>query len=149
MSTTFDDRSYPKRPIVGVGGLILDGQSIVLVQRGKEPLLGYWTIPGGAVEAGESLDLALRREVAEETGLIVEPGPLVTIFERITPDDAGRTKYHYVLADYLCFVTGGELRAGSDVTDARWVRRSDLPQVQLTSGTLAVIEKAFDGQMVV
>jgi 8-oxo-dGTP diphosphatase len=149
MSPVFDDRSYPKRPVLGVGGLILDGQSIVLVQRGKEPLMGYWTIPGGAVETGESLDLALRREIVEETGLIVEPGPLVTIFERITPDDAGQAKYHYVLADYLCFVKGGELRAGSDVTDARWVRRSDLPQVQLTSGTLAVIEKAFDGQMVV
>lgn len=143
-----DDRSYPPRPILGVGALILDGDSILLVQRGKEPLRGYWTIPGGAVETGETLYTALCREVMEETGLVVRPTGLVTVFERITPDQAGRTKYHYVLADYRCLVEGGALQSGSDVSDARWVRREELRNYTLTSGTIDVIEKAFDGSLV-
>lgn len=148
MTAPLDDRRYPPRPILGVGALILDGDAILLVQRGKEPLRGYWTIPGGAVETGETLDFALRREVLEETGLVVEPRELVTIFERITPDEDGRAQYHYVLADYLCEVKSGEVRAASDVDDARWVRRTDLGSYALTSGTLPIIEKAFHGQVV-
>lgn len=143
-----DDRSYPKRPIVGVGALILDGDSILLIQRGKEPLKGYWSIPGGAVETGERLEAALVREVGEETGLQVEVGCLIEIFERIIRDDEGRTKHHYVLVDSLCRVTGGELRSGDDASDVRWVHRAELGNYQLTSGTLPVIEKAFRESLV-
>lgn len=143
MSKPPDIREYPARPILGVGALILNGDSIVLVQRGKPPLLGLWTIPGGAVETGETLEEALHREVLEETGLTIERRNLVTIFERIIPDESGHTQYHYVLADYLCHATGGSLRAATDVMDARWVRRADLSQYSLTSGTLPIIEMAF------
>lgn len=142
----WDDRAYPPRPILGVGALIFEGDQILLIQRGKEPLKGYWTIPGGAVETGEVLREAMKREVKEETGLDVEPREVVEVFERITPDAEGRTKYHYVLIDYRCDVVGGTLQAASDVADARWVTLGGLGQYQLTSGTLPIIERAYRGR---
>lgn len=141
--STSDDRSYPARPILGVGALIIEADSIVLIQRGKEPLKGYWSIPGGAVETGERLEAALLREVREETGLEVEVVRLIEIFERIIKDDDERAKHHYVLIDYLCRKTGGELQSGDDACAVRWVPRNELDQYQITSGTLQVIEKAF------
>lgn len=144
-----EDRSYPSRPILGVGALILDGDSILLVQRGKEPLRGYWSLPGGAVETGERLGDALRREVREETGLEIEILQLFEVFERIMPDDAGIAQHHYVLLDYLCRASTGEARAGDDATDVRWIARSELDQYAVTPGTLAVIEKAFREPLVV
>ena len=136
-------RRYPERPFLGVGAIILEGSRILLVERGKEPLKGYWSLPGGVVEAGETLREGIRREVEEETGLQIESGPVVEIFERIMRDEAGRAEYHYVLVDYLCSVTGGELQAADDVSQAEWVERAELPQRHLTEGTLPVIEKAF------
>jgi len=136
-------RRYPERPILGVGAIIADGGSVVLVERGTEPLKGVWSLPGGIVEVGESLKDAVRREVREETGLDVEPLSVVEVFERIIPDCNGRTEYHYVLIDYLCRPTGGELRADSDASDARWVPRNELASYRITEGTLGVIEKAL------
>ena len=136
-------RRYPKRPIVGVGALILRRNSILLVQRGREPLKGRWSIPGGAMETGERVSDGLRREVREETGLEITPGPLVEIFERILLDGRGRAEYHYVLLDYLCKVTGGTLRPGDDASQVAWAPRRRLESYALTEGTLAVIEKAF------
>ncbi len=138
-----DDRRYPVRPVLGVGALIFEGDSILLVERGKPPLQGQWSLPGGGVETGELIETALRREVLEETGLLVEPVRLATIFERIMPDESGRTEYHYVLIDWVCRVTGGELRPASDVADARWFRPDSLSSVPLTSGTLSVIQSAW------
>ena len=136
-------RRYPERPVVGVGAIILEGDNVLLVERGKEPLKGVWSIPGGALEVGESLAEGVRREAREELGLAVEVGQLVELFERITRDVEGRVEYHYVLADYLCTVTGGTLRASDDAADARWVSRSELAALALTAGTARVIEKAF------
>ena len=136
-------RRYPERPILGVGALILRGDEILLVERGREPLKGYWSLPGGVVEAGEGLEEAIRREVLEETGLEVDPESVVEIFERIIRDEDGRPEYHYVLIDYLCTSTQGESVAGDDVSRTAWVRREDLVSVRLTEGTLPVIEKAF------
>jgi 8-oxo-dGTP diphosphatase len=126
-----------------VGALIIEGNRILLVERGREPLKGYWSLPGGILEVGELLDEAIRREVLEETGLVVEPVEIVEIFERIMKDGEGRTEYHYVLVDYLCRVTGGALAAADDASRAEWFEREELPALKLTEGTLPVIEKAF------
>jgi len=143
VSSTNEDRRYPTRPFLGVGALTFEGAKILLVERGKEPLKGYWSLPGGILETGEKLEAAVRREVLEETGLEVEPLSIFEIFERIMPDAGGRPEYHYVLIDYLCRPTGGRLQAASDVSRAEWVAEQNLGQYRLTEGTLAVIERAF------
>jgi ADP-ribose pyrophosphatase YjhB (NUDIX family) len=123
--------------------LIFDGSSILLVERAKEPLKGYWSLPGGIVETGEKLEEAIRREVCEETGLEVETQSVFEIFERVMPDSEGRTEYHYVLIDYVCRVVGGRLGAASDVSGVAWVPEQKLRDYRLTEGTLAVVERAF------
>jgi len=140
---TESDRRYPSRPLIGVGALIFNRGRILMAQRGKEPLKGWWSLPGGAVEAGETLDTAVRREVLEETGLIVKPLRVHEIFERIIRDAAGTPEYHYVLMDYICRVTGGSPQAGDDVARVEWMRLEDLAGLQITVGTLEVIERAF------
>ena len=132
-------RRYPVRPIVGVGGIaFIDGQ-VVLIKRRFEPLAGGWSLPGGTLELGERLHEGLGREMREETGLIVEVGPLVELFDRITRDDDGRVRFHYVLADYVCTPVGGELRAGSDVANVVLASVDDLARYDLTPKTLDVI----------
>lgn len=136
-------RRYPKHPLPGVGAIIIRRNKIVLVQRGRNPLKGYWSLPGGLIEPGEKIEAALIREVREETGLIVRPKKLFEIFERIMLDPQGRPEYHYILHDYLCTITGGQLEAGDDAGVVAWAPRPDLKSLKLTEGTLAVIEKAF------
>jgi mutator protein MutT len=139
-----NDRRYPDRPYVGIGGIIVHEGRVVLVKRRFEPLAGQWSIPGGAVETGETLEACLIREMAEETGFVVEVGPVVEVLDRITHDDDGRVLYHFVLVDYLCWPVGGELRAGSDVAEAVLAERSELAQYQLTEKALSVIERALE-----
>jgi len=141
------DRRYPKRPLVGVGALIFQDRRILMAQRGKEPLKGWWSLPGGALETGELLADAVRREVREETGLEIEPLRVFEIFERIIRDDAGAPEYHYVLIDYVCRVSGGTLCAGDDVCRVEWMERGALSALQITEGTLAVIHRAFDASL--
>jgi len=129
--------------MVGVGAILLHRDRILMAQRGKQPLEGWWSLPGGALETGEALADAVRREVREETGLEVRPVGVLEIFERILRDARGAPEYHYVLIDYICRVTGGSLQAGDDVCRVEWVRRRDLSKLRITEGTLAVIEKAF------
>ena len=143
MPNSTDERRYPKHPLVGVGALIIESGRILLVERGKNPLKGWWSLPGGLLEVGELLTDAVRREVLEETGLEVEPVSLHEIFERILRDADGRPEYHYVLHDYLCRVTGGSLQASSDASRAVWIPAADLGDFKVTEGTLAVIERAF------
>jgi 8-oxo-dGTP diphosphatase len=132
---------------LGVGALIFrwnkNRREILLVERGGAPLKGFWSLPGGLVETGETLEAAVRREVREETGLRVEPVRLFEIFERIMRDKRGRAQYHYVLADYLCTVVGGRLRAGDDSSRVAWSTRKGLGEYVLTEGTQEVIERAF------
>ena len=138
------DRTYPDRPYVGIGAVIVHEGRVVLVKRRFDPLAGQWSIPGGAVEAGETLEACVAREMAEETGFLVEVGPVVEVLDRITRDDEGRVLYHFVLIDYLCWPIGGELRAGSDVAEAVLAERSELAQYALTEKATAVIERALE-----
>ena len=136
-----NNRSYPDRPIVGVGALIVEDGRILLVRRGKEPLKGDWSLPGGVQETGETLAEAVRREVREETGLEIEPQSVAIVFDRIIRDAQGRAEYHYVLVDYLCKRLSGELRPGDDVDDARWVSRAELESYEIVPYTREIILK--------
>ena len=137
-------REYPDRPVVGVGGVVVDGQRVLLVRRGNEPLKGEWSIPGGAVEIGETLEVACAREVREETGLEIEVGPMVDVFDRIRLDADGRPRYHYVLVDFVCRPTGGTLACASDAIDVRWASLMELAEYGVQAATLSVIEKALE-----
>jgi 8-oxo-dGTP diphosphatase len=117
-------REFPETPLVGVGAVIVQEGRVLLVQRGREPLKGHWSIPGGMVELGESLLAGVIREVKEETGLLVEPVELIELLDRIHRQGE-RVRYHYVIADYLCRVTGGDLKAASDADAVRWVERAE------------------------
>jgi 8-oxo-dGTP diphosphatase len=136
-------RAYPSHPVVGVGAVVLvrDGR-IVLVRRSQAPLSGTWSLPGGVLELGESLTDGIAREIREETGLHVEVGPLLEIFEHITRDEEGRVRYHYVIADYLCWARTGLPKAGSDAAEIALADPSDLDRFALTEKAIAVIGKA-------
>ena len=138
-----NDRQYPDRPVVGVGGVIFSDGRIVLIRRRFEPLAGQWSLPGGIVELGETLEAGVAREMVEETGLQVEVGPVIEVFDRIYTDETKRVRYHYVLVDYLCWPVGGELRAGGDVDAAVLVDPADLRDYHLTDKATAVIARAL------
>ena len=136
-------REYPDRPIVGVGGVIVDEGKVVLVRRKYEPLKGHWSLPGGMVEIGETLETALIREMREETGLVVDVGPVIEVFDRITRDEDRRVRYHFVLVDYVCRRMEGALRAGSDVDAAIWVDAENLAEYSLTDKATSVIQRGM------
>ena len=139
-----DTRKYPDRPYVGVGAVIEAEGKVLIVKRKYDPLAGQWSLPGGGVELGETLEESIVREMLEETGLDIEVGPVIEVFDRITRDDDGGVKYHFVLVDYLCWPVGGELRASSDVADARFVDPSELPHYNLTKKANEVIARALE-----
>jgi ADP-ribose pyrophosphatase YjhB (NUDIX family) len=137
-------RHYPERPIVGVGAVVLaeDGQ-VVLVKRRHEPLAGQWSLPGGMLELGETLEAGVAREIAEETGLAVDVGPMVEVFDRILVDEDGRVRYHFVLVDYLCRPRAGALAAGTDVSEVVFADPERLSPFRLTEKTGDVIARAL------
>ncbi len=135
---------------MGVGGVVIEDGRALLIRRGSEPLKGQWSIPGGTLEVGETLAQGLVREMREETGLQVRVGELIEVFERIFPAGesiAGvaneRPRYHFVILDYLCERVGGELRAGSDVTDVAFAREDDLEPYALTETATRIVRRAF------
>ena len=142
-------REYPDRPVVGVGGVVIERARALLIKRGSEPLLGQWSIPGGTLELGESLEQGVKRELLEETGLEVEVLEMIETFDRIFLDpaakveDRSRPKYHYVIVDYLCERLGGEARAGSDVTEIAYATESELEKFHLTPTATRVLQRAF------
>src|SRR5579863_8666472 len=138
-------REFPSAPLVGVGAVVVHEGRVLVARRGNPPLKGHWTLPGGVLELGESLAEGLVREVREETGLIVEPVELVELLDRIHREGA-RVRYHYVIADYLCRVVGGELEAASDADAVRWVERAEWNShsaLKLDPVTVRVIEMGW------
>jgi mutator protein MutT len=125
-------REYPEIPIVGVGAIVRDAGRVLLVRRKKEPARGLWTFPGGAVELGEPIELALRREVREETGLEIEVEQVFVVVDRIEHDGVGRVRYHYIVVDYLARPVGGSLLAGDDADGVLWASLADLDRLEMT-----------------
>lgn len=136
-------RDYPSAPVAAVGGVVIDGESVLLVKRALPPRQGEWSLPGGRLELGESLADGVRREVREETGLEVAVGPLVEVFDRVHRDDTGGIRYHFVIVDFLCRPIGGSLAAGDDAAEARWVAREEVAAHGVNAFAAAVIDKAF------
>ena len=136
-------REYPDSPRVGVGAVILDGERVLLIQRGGTTLPGKWSIPGGLVELGETTRDAVRREIAEECGLEIELVDVCGVLDRVVTDAAGRVRYHWVLVDFLAVVRGGTLCAGDDAADARWVPIDEVPRFDTTDGLMDMIKRAI------
>jgi 8-oxo-dGTP diphosphatase len=137
-------RDYPDRPIVGVGAVIIDDGRVLLVRRARPPLQGEWSLPGGAVELGETLRGAAEREALEETGLIVKAANVIEVLDRIIPGEDQSIEYHYVLVDFLCHRVSGTLQAGSDAGEVSWARLDDLAKYKLERPAIEVIKKAFE-----
>lgn len=133
-------REYPRQPLVGVGAIVVDTGRVLLIKRGKAPMLGEWSIPGGMLELGETLRQAAEREACEETGLAVHATELLGVFERIVPDQQKRTRYHYVLIDFLCRKVSGDLCASGDADDARWFTPQELDDLSLPEDTRNVLQ---------
>ena len=136
-------REFPEMPLVGVGSIIIEGDRVLLVKRAHPPIQGQWSIPGGVLEVGEMVREAAVREAREETGLIVEAGELLGVYDRILRDPERRVQYHYVLIDFLCRRVGGELIAASDAAEVRWFTPQELPGLNLAEDTEDVIRKGF------
>lgn len=137
-------REFPEQPIIGVGAIVIEHGRVLLVKRAHPPIAGQWSIPGGALEIGELVREAAVREAREETGLIVEPGELLGVFDRVLRNPEQRVQYHYVLIDFLCKRVGGELRAASDAAEVRWFTCEELPALNLADDTHEVILKGFE-----
>jgi ADP-ribose pyrophosphatase YjhB (NUDIX family) len=136
-------REFPELPLVGVGAIIIEDARVVLVKRRHPPLQDEWSIPGGVLEVGELVREAAIREAREETGLTVDPGELLAVYDRVLRNPDQRVQYHYVLIDFLCRRVAGELAAASDAAEVRWFRREELPPLRLAEDTLDVIRKGF------
>jgi len=137
-------RRFPERPIVGVGAVVLDDEGrVLLARRAHEPLKGEWSLPGGAVEVGETLEAAVAREILEETGVLVAVGPVVEVLDRIEKTSDDRVEYHFVIIDYLCYASTSTLVCGSDADEAAWVRREELAAYRITEKATSVIDKAI------
>lgn len=136
-------REYPSAPVAAVGGVVLDGDRVLLVRRALPPRQGEWSLPGGLLELGESLADGVRRELREETGLDVEVGPIVETFDRVHRDDVGRIRYHFVIVDFLCRPAGGSLQPGDDAAEVRWVAHREVAALGVNAFAVAVIARAF------
>ncbi len=137
-------REYPQQPLVGVGAIIIEDGHVLLIKRGKAPLLGEWSIPGGMLELGETLRQGAEREALEETGLMVRATELLGVFDRIVPDDTKGTLYHYVLIDFLCERISGDVQPAGDAVDARWYAPDEIAHIPLAEDTAAVIRTALE-----
>lgn len=138
-----NEREYPHRPLVGVGGVLFKDGKVLLARRGQEPSMGQWSLPGGLVKVGEELHDALHREILEETGLNVTVGPVIEVLSRILYDAAGMVQFHFIIIDYLCTNLTGIAQASTDVSEICWALPDRLEEYKMKPETLQVIEKAF------
>lgn len=138
------ERRYPTRPIVGVGTVVLDGDMVLMIQRGKPPRQGSWSLPGGAQELGETIHEAARREVREETGLEIEIFGLIDVVDSVRPDADDKIEYHYTLIDMAGHAVGGTLMAGGDAQDCRWFTRPEIDAMDIWPETKRIIALAAD-----
>jgi len=136
-------REFPEVPLVGVGAIIIENSRVVLVKRAHPPLQAQWSIPGGVLEIGELVRDAAVREAREETGLTVEPGELLGVYDRVLRNADNRVQYHYVLIDFLCRRVAGDLAAASDAAEVGCFTREELPGLNLAEDTVDVIRKGF------
>jgi len=136
-------REFPETPLVGVGAIIIESARVVLVKRAHPPMQAEWSIPGGVLEVGELVREAAIREAREETGLTVEPGELLGVYDRVLRNADKRVQYHYVLIDFLCRRVAGDIAAASDAAEVRWFRPEELPGLKLAEDTIEVIRKGF------
>lgn len=136
-----DNREYPARPIVGVGVAVFRGDDILLIQRGKPPRLGQWSLPGGAQEIGETVHETAIREIQEEAGIEIDGVKLVDVIDTIRRDEDGRVQFHYTLIDMVAEWRAGELRAGSDAMGARWFTLAEVDALGLWSETVRIIRE--------
>ena len=137
-------RDYPDRPIVGVGVVVLRGDKLLLIRRGKPPRLGQWSLPGGAQNLGETVEMAGRREVAEEAGLLLERIDLLTVVDLVERDAENRVRYHYTLVDLVAEAGEGEAVPGDDAAAIGWFARSDIDGLGLWSETVRIIDMALE-----
>jgi 8-oxo-dGTP diphosphatase len=135
----------PSRPVLGAAAVVIHEGRVLLIRRGQAPDAGEWSIPGGAVELGESIEDALRRELREETGLEIAVGPFLEVFERVELDAAG-VRFHFVVLDYAATVTGGTLRAGDDAAAVAFADPADLDRYALADSVRRVISSATRGR---
>ena len=133
----------PARPVLGAAAVVIHDGRVVLIRRGKAPSAGEWSIPGGAVELGESVEAALRREVREETGLDIAVGRFLEVFERVEHDDDRAVRFHFVVLDYAATVISGTLCAGDDAVDVVLVDSADLDRYALADTVRRVISAAM------
>lgn len=140
-----NEREFPQHPRVGVGVVALRNREVLLVERQSEPLSGFWSFPGGAVELGESLRAAAVREMREETGLEVEIVDIADVFERVDREPDGRIRFHYIVVDFLARIrpgSGTEPEAASDASQARWIQWERLADLPVTPGVERVLARA-------
>lgn len=132
-------REYPAHPVVGVGAVVVLGDRALIIKRAHEPRKGEWSLPGGLLELGESLQDAVLREIKEETSLDVEVGPVIETFDRVHRDDDGRIRYHFVIVDFVCWPKGGVATAGSDADAVAWVTAAEIDEYSVNAHAKAVI----------
>jgi ADP-ribose pyrophosphatase YjhB (NUDIX family) len=137
-------RTYPDRPILAVGAVVVRDGRVLLARRGKAPSYGVWSLPGGAVDLGERVKDAVRREIQEECGIGIEVSDVVEVFERLVRDADGRVQYHYVILDYLATWVDGVACASDEVLESRWVPPEEFPQYEMTKGTAEVILRMLE-----
>jgi len=137
-----NSREYPDRPWVGIGIIVFDGDRVLLVQRGKPPRIGMWSLPGGAQQLGERAEAAARRELLEETGIEVGPLELAAVVDAISHDESGSVRFHYTIVDYCGRWVAGLARPGDDVAAVAWALPEELPIYDLTPDVLRVIALA-------